>query len=239
MKGRTRRAALVASAVAGLSLPGAVALGQYGYGSGTGTSSSGGQQQPAADVKAEGNAFTGGLKFDPPKVSVKVGQIVRWTNTDKFVPHTATEDHGLWDLAGTYGMTPANPAGFGPGETRTRVFEAGTEHYYCRVHPQQMHGVVAVPVALSRTKGPKKNGTRKRLIFAKWAAGPPVAGQVFDVQVMQGKGKWKALRSATRAPSAKFGAGKSKTLWSVRARLRKASDASAATDWSPVASIKS
>src|SRR5207237_3176522 len=131
-----------------LSLPGAVALGQYGYGSGT---PSGGsqqqqqqqQQQPAADVKAEGNAFTGGLKFDPPKVSVKVGQIVRWTNTDKFVPHTATEDHGLWDLAGTYGMTPANPAGFGPGETRTRVFEAGTEHYYCRVHPQPLHRVVA------------------------------------------------------------------------------------------------
>src|SRR5438270_13416906 len=146
MNGRTRRAAIVTTAVASLSMPAAVALGQYG--SGSGTSSSGGQQQPAADVKAEGNAFTGGLKFDPPKVSVKVGQIVRWTNTDKFVPHTATEDHGLWDLAGTYGMTPANPAGFGPGETRTRVFEAGTEHYYCRVHPQPMHGVVPAPVAL-------------------------------------------------------------------------------------------
>jgi plastocyanin len=104
---------------------------------------------PAATVKAEGNAFTGGLKFDPASVTVRVGDTVQWVNTDNVVPHTATEDHGLWDLTGTYGQTPANPPGFGPGETRERVFEAGTAHYYCKVHPQQMHGVVSVPVELS------------------------------------------------------------------------------------------
>src|SRR6059058_3132731 len=97
-----------------------------------------GDAKPAAEVNAEGNAFTGGLKFDPAKVGVKVGQVVRWTNTDFLVPHTATEDHGLWDLGGTYGGTPANPSGFGPGESRSRVFEAGTQNYYCRVHPKQM-----------------------------------------------------------------------------------------------------
>ena len=68
------------------------------------------------------------------------------------VPHTATEDHGLWDLAGTYGQTPANPAGFAPGTTVERPFEAGTHHYYCRVHPQQMKGVVAVPVKLASAR---------------------------------------------------------------------------------------
>src|SRR5436309_11203637 len=78
----------------------------------------GGAAQPAATVKAEGNAFTGGLQFDPASVTVHVGDTVRWVNTDRIVPHTATEDHGLWDLDGTYGATPANPPGFGPGETR-------------------------------------------------------------------------------------------------------------------------
>src|SRR3954454_11044094 len=106
---------------------------------------------PAVTIKAEGNAFTGGLQFDPATVTVRVGDTVQWMNTDAVVPHTATEDHGLWDLDGTYGATPFNPPGFGPGETRSRVFEAGTQHYYCRVHPAQMHGVIAVPVFLSRS----------------------------------------------------------------------------------------
>jgi plastocyanin len=51
--------------------------------------------QPAASVNANGNAFTGGLSFTPFSVTVPVGGVVRWTNTDMLVPHTATEDHGL------------------------------------------------------------------------------------------------------------------------------------------------
>jgi plastocyanin len=90
------------------------------------------------EVGANGNVFTGGLSFTPARLTLSVGDTVRWRNTDNVVPHTATEDHGLWDLTGTYGATPANPAGFGPGETRERVFEAGTQAYYCRVHPTQI-----------------------------------------------------------------------------------------------------
>src|SRR5919106_230389 len=78
------------------------------------------------EVGANGNIITGGLSFTPADVEAKVGDVVRWTNTDFLVPHTATEDHRLWDLTGTYGATPLNPPGFGPGEVREWVFEAGT-----------------------------------------------------------------------------------------------------------------
>jgi plastocyanin len=202
---------------------------------------SGQSGQPAADVKAEGNVFTGGLGFNPAGVSVKVGQVVRWTNTDPVVPHTATENHGLWDEGGTYGQTPANPSGFGPGESRQRTFEAGTQHYYCRVHPTKMHGVVAVPVTLARvvhTLRQRHRSRKLRYVVATWASATPAPGQVFDVQIMRRGGSWTAFRTGTRTASGSFRSGKRRALqWSVRARLRKASDPEAATDWSPVASI--
>ena len=191
----------------------------------------GGATQPAAEVKAEGNAFSGGLKFDPDHVRVKVGQIVRWTNTDPVVPHTATEDHGLWRLTGTYGETPANPPGFGPGESRQRVFEAGTAHYFCEVHPQQMHGVVAVPVRLALKAGSPRH------VVLRWASASAKAGQAFDVQVKRAGGEWKSFRTGTRKPGARFATHGPKVRYSVRARLRSASHPKQATGWSPVATI--
>jgi len=235
------RKRIVASAVAGTAmLPVAVAFGQYGpgYGGGAPSSGSSGQSsQRPRDVKAEGNIFTGGLAFDPHRVAVRVGQVVRWTNTDFLVPHTATEDHGLWDLGGTYGGTPANPSGFGPGESRSRVFEAGTQNYYCRVHPKQMRGVVAVPVRLSR-KTRSKHGRKRYLVIARWASKAPVAGEAFDIEVMRAGGSWRRVRTATRTMSMRFDGGKVNTRWSVRARLRSAKNAHRATGWSPTASIR-
>ena len=182
-------------------------------------------------MNAAGNPFTGGLAFDPPRVTVGVGQVVRWTNTDDTVPHTATENHGLWDLAGDYGI-PGN-TGFGPGESRDRAFEAGTQAYYCKVHPQDMRGTVSVPVRLAV----KKLAKGRRIVMT-WAAGAPAAGLAFDVQLKRGNGAWKAFRTATRDPSGRRQRHGKKVLWSVRARLRRASDATAATGWSPVATIK-
>jgi len=190
-----------------------------------------GDSKPAAEVNAEGNAFTGGLKFDPAKVGVKVGQVVRWTNTDFLVPHTATEDHQLWNLTGDYG--PPGIMGFGPGESRQRAFEAGTQHYYCQVHPKQMHGVVAVPVALSV----RKTGRGTRVLVMRWASGAPAKGEAFDVQVRRGSGKWTTFRLDARSASAKLSRQGKKTSFSVRARLRDAKDASRATGWSPVATV--
>jgi plastocyanin len=192
-----------------------------------------GASKPAADVKAEGNAFTpGSLKFDPKTVTVKVGQVVRWTNTDEVVPHTATEDHNLWRLTGTYGMTPANPPGFGPGETRQRKFEAGTQHYYCEVHPQQMRAVVRVPVRLA-----VKQVTGGRQVVITWASAAPTANRAFDVQVKKGTGAWQAFRTGTSKASGKLDRHGAKTTISVRARFRSKGNQQLHTGWSPVASV--
>jgi len=185
---------------------------------------------PAAEVDANGNAVVpGSLGFDPVAVSVKVGDIVRWTNTDSSVPHTATEDHGLWRLSGTYG-SPGPFQGFGPGESVERRFEAGTHHYYCEVHPEQMKAVVKVPVKLKRLPG-----RRARI---RWSATAPADGLSFDVQRRRNRGRWKPYRRATTARDATFALGERGTRWDVRARLRSSTDRAKATDWSPVATIR-
>src|SRR5436309_3373536 len=128
---------------------------------------------PAAKVNAEGNVtqLTGPLRFNPATVTVGVGDQVEWVNTDILVPHTATEDHGLWNLTGTYGMTPVNPAGFGPGETRSRRFAAGSWSYFCEVHPAQMHGIVLVPDQLSSRRAPRKRRGKAAASAAKGKRG--------------------------------------------------------------------
>jgi plastocyanin len=206
------------------------------------------------EVGANGNVFTGGLSFTPAKLTLAVGDTVRWRNTDNVVPHTATEDHDLWDLTGSYGSTPANPPGFGPGETRERVFEAGTQAYYCRVHPTQMRGTIAVAPTLAvqrvRVKIRSKRkavGSRKRRRRAKtkvisymvavWASASPAQGLAFDVQRARAGGGWIPLRAGTRDTNVRFRVARGST-WLVRARLRSAADASKATGWSPPAGIR-
>jgi plastocyanin len=212
----------------------------------------GAAQASTTEVGANGNVFTGGLSFTPAKLTLAVGDTVRWRNTDDVVPHTATEDHGLWDLTGDYGATPANPSGFGPGETRERVFEAGTHNYFCRVHPTQMRGTIAVAPTLAvqrvrvrvrRKRGPatsrRRHRARKKLItyvVAVWAPGSPAAGLAFDVQRARRGGGWVPLATGTRDANARFRVAHGST-WLVRARLRSAGDPSRATDWSPPAGI--
>ncbi|HKP91166.1 MAG TPA: plastocyanin/azurin family copper-binding protein [Thermoleophilaceae bacterium] len=184
-------------------------------------------------VEADGNPAQGGLQFDPADIRVAVGDKVTWVNTDTTVPHTATENHGLWDLTGTYGV-PGN-YGFGPAEKRSRKFEAGTQSYYCKVHPTQMRGVVRVPVKAhveSLLYG-------KRKIVMRWTTKPPATGQVYDVQLKRaGETNWRKFRTGTREQHGARQTGGQKVTWSIRARLRKASDASQATGWSPVVRVQ-
>ena len=201
------------------------------------TLSAGPAQGEDRTVEADGNPFSGGLQFDPPKVKVLVGERVTWTNTDPTVPHTATENHGLWDMTGTYGV-PGN-YGFGPGEQRTRRFEAGTHNYYCKVHPEDMRGVVRVPVRASVKNLP--DGKRK--IVMRWAAkgagAGPAPGQAYDVQLRRGdETKWRKFRNGTRERAGGRITGGSKVTWAIRARLRKANDTSQATAWSPLVRVQ-
>lgn len=223
-----QRHALVAAVVAS----GALASGANGqYYDDPSPSPDGGDAQPDASVNANGNALVpDSLNFDPAEVSVNVGGLVRWTNTDAAVPHTATENHGLWRLTGKYG-SPGPYQGFGPGESVERRFEAGTHHYYCEVHPDAMKAVVRVPVALERRPG--------RRVKAMWSAAAPTDGLVFDVQVRRKGRRWNPLRVSTPKTHASFPLRRRGTRWQVRARLRDAKDPAKATDWSPTAKIRS
>jgi plastocyanin len=175
------------------------------------------------DVGANGNPFTGGLSFTPAEVSIRVGDSVRWTNTDVLVPHTATEDHGLFVLTGTYGGTPLNPPGFGPGESRERRFEAGTFSYFCELHPDQMRGVISAAPTVKRFE---RRGKRKLRVT--WAPAPPDSGLVFDVERRIG-GAWQTVRDGTMKPAGTFRG----TRGRFRARLRSAEDPTAASEFSP------
>jgi plastocyanin len=208
-----------------------------------------------AEVDANGNPLTGGLRFSPEAVVVRVGGFVRWTNTDFLVPHTATEEHDLWDVGGTYGQSPLNPGGFGPGAKVQRTFEASTASYYCRVHPTTMRGTVRVPVRLSlasrrtvtvrrvRSRKTRRVRTVRRVqtryfIDVIWATTAPAAGRVFDVQIRRGGGPWQALRDGTTQRGTRVSAGSRRgTRTTVRARLRLADSRSAATGWSPETTI--
>jgi plastocyanin len=205
----------------------------------------------AIPVNADGNAFGLGakpLQFDPRIVHAQIGQTVRWTNTDFLVPHTATEDHGLWDLGGSYGGTPLTPSGFGPGETAGRAFEAGTHFYYCRVHPVQMRGAILVPVNVTKTVKPvrvrvgKRKVPGRRVTFkVEWAASAPATGLAFDIERRTvGRGAWSVLQIGTTEQSLTFAVTLRRDVrrrYAFRARLRKADDANKATEWSPVVSI--
>jgi plastocyanin len=228
----------------------AALLGLLGAGAIARAATYGPEPRPApapAQVGAYGNPIfdAKNLAFRPAAIDAVVGEIVRWTNEDGLVPHTVTEDHGLFDLAGTYGVSAISPTGFAPGTSVQRIFDAGTYHYYCRVHPRQMHGTVSVPVALavsSRvvTRRVRSDGRVRRMrvyaIAVTWAAGVPAVGQVFDVERRRGRGAWMPWLQGRNSKGASFAAGARGTTWSVRARLRRATEPSAASGWSPSAS---
>lgn len=203
--------------------------GVAGFVAAAGVLAAGAAPAGAVEVAASGNVFTGGLAFTPAAFTAQVGDVVGWRNTDFLAPHTVTEDHGLFDLGGGYGATPINPAGFGPGQVALRKLEAGTLSYFCRVHPKDMRGRIAVPVRLAAVG---------RGAMATWAADPPAEGQVFDVELRRGSGPWRPLRTGTRDTSAAVRGGKRRTTVTVRARLRSAADAARATGWSPDATAR-
>jgi plastocyanin len=74
-------------------------------------------------------------RFAPTAITVKAGATVTWTNHDNFSHSVAFLDGGL----------AAAPLVMKPGETTTFTFpSAGTYHYQCSFHPQNMQGTVVV-----------------------------------------------------------------------------------------------
>jgi plastocyanin len=189
----------------------------------------------AREVEVRGNPFSGGFAFDPDHVRVTVGATVRWTNTDSTAHHSVTEDHGIFDLSGSFG--PPGRMGFGPGESREHRFAAGTFSYHCRVHPEAMRGVVAATLKLSLVRRQARGGAGKARIRVIWARQPLPNGQAFDVQRRVGTGPWRTVRSATRALRAEFGGARGGTL-SFRSRIRLTGGPAGASGYSPAAKIR-
>lgn len=215
-----------------------------------------GETAPPVALTANGNAFAGNLSFAPANADAKVGQTLRWRNTDGIAPHTVTEDHDLFDLVGNDANgTPVSEAGFGPGTTVELTAFAGTTSYFCRVHPGDMNGVIKVPVATllgpgykapktpAKTKAGKasralrKKNFQRRLTLT-WAAVPPPDGRGYDVQVRRGSGPWKPLLTRTVDTTITIASGKRGTTARVRARMRLESDETKSTGWSPEVTIR-
>jgi plastocyanin len=74
-------------------------------------------------------------RFAPTDIVVAAASTVTWTNHDNFTHSVAFLDGGL----------PSEPLVIKPGESTTFTFPAaGTYHYQCSFHPQNMKGSVVV-----------------------------------------------------------------------------------------------
>ena len=69
--------------------------------------------------------------FAPDTIRIKAGDIVTWTNNDNFT-HTVKVEDG-----------PDHKVGRGESVS-IRFAKAGTFHYVCTLHRQDMHGTVIV-----------------------------------------------------------------------------------------------
>ena len=74
-------------------------------------------------------------KFAPAAITVTAGTEVTWTNDDHFTHSVQLLDGGL----------SGDPHVMAPGQAVTVTFPAaGTYHYQCHLHPQNMKGTVEV-----------------------------------------------------------------------------------------------
>lgn len=185
---------------------------------------------PAADAPVTatmtmtGDPATGSLSFRQDLLDLRAGDTVRFHNASGATEHTATEVHGLWEVA------------VGAGADATRTMEAGTHLIVCRLHPALMRATIRVSPDTRierRVVRVRHRRVVRRTAVVVWAPGPPAAGESFDVERRHGEGPWEDWRSATTDPSGRFAIAPGDG-WQVRARLRSATAEGA---WSPAAPI--
>jgi amicyanin len=87
---------------------------------------------PAASLAADHAVSISGMKFDPPKLEVAVGDTITFTNQDA-APHTATANDGSFDTGR-----------LSRGQSATvTIGAAGTFDYICTIHPSMKGQIVA------------------------------------------------------------------------------------------------
>ncbi len=93
------------------------------------------------------NINISGFAFDPPDLTINVGDTVQWTNNDG-TTHSTTSNNGVWD-SGLFGM----------GQTFSFTFNSpGSFPYHCVRH-LSMTATITVQDAASPTPTPAINGT--------------------------------------------------------------------------------
>jgi plastocyanin len=167
--------------------------------------------------------------FNPDSTKAKLGDTVRWTNTDGF-SHTSTSD-GVNDGSGFTGIGLWASGSIAHSGTFSFTFSfAGTFPYHCSIHPTLMHGTVKVPMKAKPTSG----GVGTNFTIT-WASAAPTGTLVFDVQRMDPGGKFKAWQTGVTTLSAKFQPAQT-GVYQFRALLRDTSTGGK-SKYSPVVKI--
>jgi len=89
-------------------------------------------QASSSPVAAKNAVQIANFAFSPATLTIKVGDIVTWTNQDS-VGHSATADDNSFDT----GILAQGKSGI------VTFSKAGIYKYHCRVHPM-MHGTIIV-----------------------------------------------------------------------------------------------
>jgi plastocyanin len=171
---------------------------------------------------APGSAQAGGgatvnvvnMRFSAATVTVPIGGAVTWLFQDS-VPHDSESTQGFWS-SGTQSR----------GDTFAHTFgSSGAYPYLCTIHPS-MRGVVNVPVSAS--------GTPWSGWSLRWSTAAGAGGTTFDVQIRKpGSSAWKAFRTDTTRPAAKFNPTRS-GKYAVRARTTDGGT----SGWSPPKALR-
>lgn len=161
--------------------------------------------------------------FEPANIKAKIGQEVVWTNADSAQEaHNVREDRKIF-YSGT---------AFDVQLSYSRVFSAGTFHYFCERHGFRgggMDGTVKVPVKLAAApSGPN--------FTVAWATGASNTGSKYTIRYRIGSGVWKTWRSGTSARTATFKGAVAGKRYTFRAKSLKGD---ASSKWSPPISITS
>ncbi|MFH8735855.1 cupredoxin family copper-binding protein [Streptomyces sp. NPDC017964] len=107
------------------------------------------QAEPAAAKAADHTVKITGMKFATPKLTVKVGETVKWVNEDT-APHTVTT---------TSGPAKLDSGTLQKGDSWSYTFtKAGTYEYYCAVHPDMKASITVVADNSGGTGGGSGSG---------------------------------------------------------------------------------
>ena len=157
--------------------------------------------------------------FVPARVTVAIGDTVRWSNTGVVLRHTATQaSMGLWDTGDVQAGQSADVS----------IQWGGIFPYICVLHEGAgMVGKVRSRIKFIPMTGP--GGPSYKIRLATVAA---PEDHVYDVQIKEGTGDWTRFRRGVTTRSVTFKPDQEGT-YSFRSRIRQTTGGKTASGFSP------